>query len=138
MLRAFCLTLALAGCGERAAPEVDTDVEAEPIARPEPEATPDLPLQEAPPSFRDRDLDAMDEPSLQAACFAGSMAACDRLDIARCDRPLPAEKGLHERDAPAQDALPALDDGELDAMDEPALEAACFNGSTAACDRLGH
>ena len=33
---------------------------------------------------------------------------------------------------------PPLTDRDLDAMDEPALEAACFNGSSAACDRLGH
>ncbi|MBO6939944.1 MAG: hypothetical protein JJ863_33545 [Deltaproteobacteria bacterium] len=34
--------------------------------------------------------------------------------------------------------LPALGEQELDDMDQPALEAACFQGSTAACDRLGH
>lgn len=33
---------------------------------------------------------------------------------------------------------PQLTDRDLDAMDAPALEAACFNGSSAACDRLGH
>lgn len=37
-----------------------------------------------------------------------------------------------------EEPLPALGEQELDAMDRPALEAACFGGSTAACDRLGH
>ena len=33
---------------------------------------------------------------------------------------------------------PALGEAQLDAMEQPELEAACFAGSTAACDRLGH
>ena len=37
-----------------------------------------------------------------------------------------------------EDTLPALGEAELDAMEQPELEAACFAGSTAACDRLGH
>ena len=37
-----------------------------------------------------------------------------------------------------EEPLPALGERELDEMDQPALEAACFGGSTAACDRLGH
>jgi len=42
-------------------------------------------------------------------------------------------------DEPEEDEpLPALGERELDEMDQPALEAACFGGSTAACDRLGH
>ncbi len=37
-----------------------------------------------------------------------------------------------------EDEAPAYDDAALDAMEERDLEAACFAGSTAACDRLGH
>jgi len=37
-----------------------------------------------------------------------------------------------------EEPLPALGERELDEMDQPDLEAACFGGSTAACDRLGH
>lgn len=49
----------------------------------------------------------------------------------------PEEEPLLE--GPEEDEpLPALGEEELDAMDRPALEAACFGGSTAACDRLGH
>lgn len=33
---------------------------------------------------------------------------------------------------------PSLSDEELDAMDRPELESACYAGSSAACDRLGH
>ena len=36
------------------------------------------------------------------------------------------------------DAPHAYDERSLDAMDHAALEAACMQGSTAACDRLGH
>ncbi|MBX3247364.1 MAG: hypothetical protein KF901_09290 [Myxococcales bacterium] len=34
--------------------------------------------------------------------------------------------------------LPSVSEAELDAMDTPALETACYEGLTAACDRLGH
>lgn len=38
-----------------------------------------------------------------------------------------------------EEALPqAYGEAELDAMSEDELEAACFQGSHAACDRLGH
>ena len=33
---------------------------------------------------------------------------------------------------------PSLSGADLDEMDRPALEAACFAGQSAACDRLGH
>lgn len=36
------------------------------------------------------------------------------------------------------DAPPSFDEATLDDMDERALEAACMQGSTTACDRLGH
>ena len=49
------------------------------------------------------------------------------------------EPNFDEAEEEAEEApLPALGERELDAMDAPALEAACFGGSTAACDRLGH
>lgn len=83
-----CLLLALAGCGELASTAAEAEPTASAIAEPAEAAEREAPTQAAPPSFDDRELDRMDEPALQAACFAGSMAACDRLDIARCDRPL--------------------------------------------------
>ena len=48
-----------------------------------------------------------------------------------------------EGDAPAEgrddvEEPPAYGEGTLDEMDQAALEAACMQGSTAACDRLGH
>ncbi|MDQ3037718.1 MAG: hypothetical protein M3Y87_35320 [Myxococcota bacterium] len=45
------------------------------------------------------------------------------------------EPMLDEEEMPAP---PSLDDAQLDAMDRPDLEAACYAGSSAACDRLGH
>jgi len=83
----MCLALALARCGERAAPAVEAEPATSAVVEPGAvELEP--PTQGAPPSFDHRALDTMDEPALQAACFIGSMAACDRLDIARCDRPV--------------------------------------------------
>ncbi len=41
-------------------------------------------------------------------------------------------------DSNDQVIAPSFSEAELDAMDTPALEAACFEGATAACDRLGH
>jgi hypothetical protein len=50
-----------------------------------------------------------------------------------------------EDDEPADDealpeevVAPSFSEAELDAMDQAALESACFQGATAACDRLGH
>jgi hypothetical protein len=78
-LGALLLTLMLAGCSDPA-PAVETPV----IDPPEPAAPPvePPPVESSPvepPSVTDADLDAMDEPALEAACFAGSSAACDRL-----------------------------------------------------------
>jgi len=50
----------------------------------------------------------------------------------------PAEEDELFDEPEEEEPLPALGERELDAMDQPALEAACFGGSTAACDRLGH
>ena len=38
----------------------------------------------------------------------------------------------------ADEVEPAMELGDLDAMDRRELEGACFRGSQAACDRLGH
>lgn len=43
-----------------------------------------------------------------------------------------------ELDTSDQVIAPSFSEADLDAMDTPALEAACFEGATAACDRLGH
>lgn len=44
-----------------------------------------------------------------------------------------------EPDDEGEEAVtPVYDDAALDEMEERDLEAACFEGSTAACDRLGH
>lgn len=45
------------------------------------------------------------------------------------DRPL-LDPGAVDDELPSED--------EVDAMDQAELQAACFNGSQAACDRLGH
>ncbi len=72
---------ALLGCGgepEEAAPvEPPTEAPAEPeeleeVEEPEEE-------DETPPSFTRAELDAMERPQLEEACYAGSQAACDRL-----------------------------------------------------------
>lgn len=74
------------------------------------------------------------------------------LPLAACDEPPPAEPTPPPQVAPAPEPAPAEEppdepdtlvapsysEAELDAMEPPALEAACFQGSTAACDRLGH
>ncbi|WP_053230429.1 hypothetical protein [Sandaracinus amylolyticus] len=52
--------------------------------------------------------------------------------------PVPAAPDEPE-EAPDEPAPPpSFGDAELDAMDRAGLESACFAGSTAACDRLGH
>ena len=44
-----------------------------------------------------------------------------------------------ELDEPEEEnEAPVYDEAALDAMEERDLEAACFAGSTPACDRLGH
>ncbi|MAQ18874.1 MAG: hypothetical protein CMN30_29265 [Sandaracinus sp.] len=57
-------------------------------------------------------------------------------------RPEPAAEvepdPLLEEDGEELEPAAPLDEAALDAMEEPELEAACFQGSTAACDRLGH
>lgn len=75
------------------------------------------------------------------------------LPLAACDEPPPAEATPPPQVAPAPEptpteeeppdepdtlVAPSYSEAELDAMEPPALEAACFQGSTAACDRLGH
>lgn len=50
------------------------------------------------------------------------------------------QEPAQEEDFPEEDEVPLAgeDEEDVDAMDEHALEAACFAGSQAACDRLGH
>jgi hypothetical protein len=51
----------------------------------------------------------------------------------------PPEDSADEPPAMDDDPPPAAIDGaELDAMERSELEAACYAGSSAACDRLGH
>lgn len=80
MLPRLLLMAALVGCGaeEPAMPEPPPPE----IEAPEPELEPELEdeeLDETPPSFTTAELDAMERPQLEEACFAGSQAACDRL-----------------------------------------------------------
>ena len=69
-----------------------------------------------------------------------------------CEDSAPArvQAAVADDDAPPQDEPPATHDeddepdevapplGNLDSLDEGDLESACFHGSQAACDRLGH
>ena len=52
--------------------------------------------------------------------------------------PTDEDEALLDEELLEDDAPPSLGESELDAMSEPELEAACFQGSTGACDRLGH
>lgn len=70
----------LLGCGTRAAPAPEPAPPPAPAPVAEPEAEVDDPQPEPPPrALSDAELDAMEDSELQAACFAGSTAACDRL-----------------------------------------------------------
>lgn len=50
----------------------------------------------------------------------------------------PAEAPPEDESGDEEELLPSYSEAELDAMDTPALETACYEGVTAACDRLGH
>lgn len=52
--------------------------------------------------------------------------------------PVPEDDLLEEDDELPDEAPPSYSTEELDAMERPELEQACFTGSQAACDRLGH
>ena len=66
-------------CDEETPPEPPaTTVEAPEVIEEEPEV-PEPPEEADPPSFTERQLDEMERPQLEAACYAGSQAACDRL-----------------------------------------------------------
>jgi hypothetical protein len=72
------------------------------------------------------------------------LAACDDPPAAAPSPPVvePAPTPAPEETPPPEEpetiVAPSYSEAELDAMDPAALEAACFQGSTAACDRLGH
>lgn len=84
LLRAVVIA-ALLGCGgepEEAAPvEPPTETTAEPETEIEEEEEEEELEEEddTPPSFTRAELDAMERPQLEEACYAGSQAACDRL-----------------------------------------------------------
>lgn len=76
----FVIAMLLAGCSERSSPPpapaprlVEEPVVEEPVEEPIPEE------QQEPPALTDEELEQMDQPALEAACYAGSSAACDRL-----------------------------------------------------------
>ncbi len=52
----------------------------------------------------------------------------------------PSENEVEEDEESAEDEDPStpLDEATLDEMEDSELEAACFQGQRAACDRLGH
>lgn len=77
MRRSLVTILILAGCSDPSAPTADPAPVQPTVVSPE--EPPIEPASVEPPALTDRDLDAMDEPALEAACFAGSSAACDRL-----------------------------------------------------------
>ncbi len=51
--------------------------------------------------------------------------------------PEPAAEEIVEEEEEEQ-GPPSLGGADLDAMDRGELEAACYQGSNSACDRLGH
>lgn len=76
-MRTLLVALALLGCSDPPTPPApEAPVES---VLDEPPVIEDHPPAPEPPALGDEDLDAMDEPALEAACFAGSSAACDRL-----------------------------------------------------------
>ena len=78
----LCLGLSwgsLLGCGTRAAPAPEPAPPPAPVAEPEPEVVDDPQPEPPPRTLSDAELDAMEGSELEAACFAGSTAACDRL-----------------------------------------------------------
>lgn len=78
-MRRLALALVLVGCGTRSAPPPEPAREPATARETEAEAETETEPAGRPPSYGDAELDAMEEPELQAACFAGSTAACDRL-----------------------------------------------------------
>src|SRR5690606_10897165 len=72
MRRTLLTMMVLAGCSDPSAAEAPAPVQPTTVSPPDPPREP--PPAEAPP-LTDRELDAMDEPALEAACFAGSSAA---------------------------------------------------------------
>jgi hypothetical protein len=83
MLRAVCtlaLTISVAACDDPPAPAPSPPPVVEPAPTPAPEETPpEDPETIVAPSYSEAELDAMDPAALEAACFQGSTAACDRL-----------------------------------------------------------
>lgn len=84
MLRAVCtlaLTISVAACDDPPAPAPSPPPPVvEPAPTPAPEETPpEDPETIVAPSYSEAELDAMDPAALEAACFQGSTAACDRL-----------------------------------------------------------
>lgn len=80
MLLRLLLLGALACGAEEAAEPAATPT---PVEQPEPEPEEEEEIEEeeeaTPPSFTRAELDAMERPELEQACFAGSQAACDRM-----------------------------------------------------------
>ncbi|MCB9601772.1 MAG: hypothetical protein H6724_19220 [Sandaracinus sp.] len=72
------------------------------------------------------------------------LTACDEAPAPSAPpAPAPAPEAPaveEEAPPPVEDEVvaPSYSEAELDAMEAPELESACFQGSTAACDRLGH
>jgi hypothetical protein len=82
MLRAVCtlaLTISVAACDDPPAPAPSPPPVVEPAPAPEETAPPEEPEAIVAPSYSEAELDAMDPAALEAACFQGSTAACDRL-----------------------------------------------------------
>ena len=80
LLRLLLLGALACGAEEAATPEPTPEpVQEEPEVEEEEELDEEDELDEAPPSFTTSELDAMERPELEQACFAGSQAACDRL-----------------------------------------------------------
>jgi hypothetical protein len=82
MRAALTFALLLLACGpseQEAAPATEPAPAAEPEAAPEPEPLAEPEEEQPQPALGEAELDAMDRPALEAACFGGSNAACDRL-----------------------------------------------------------
>ena len=82
--------------------------------------------------------------ALVAALVLSAGVACDEppptaAPSAPPDQPSQPQRADEPADEIEDEAPPAAEAPlDVDSLDQPALEAACFEGSQAACDRLGH